>query len=245
MTEKRLYHDIADKIINLIKEGIFIPGARLPSERELSERFGVSRVTVREAEIALQAKGLIEIRTGSGVYVSKKQPSFPSDAQHISAFELTEARSMVESEAAALAAQNISQRDLQKLDELINDMGSEDTALATAADNEFHITIAEATGNSAIVYTIKSLWRMRSELPQIKTAYESVCKIDATSRVKEHREIYDALEARNPMAARQAMRGHFRRLIEAMLDVSEKQALEKVHEQANASRERFLAITRM
>lgn len=245
MTEKRLYHEIADKIIDLIKEGVFLPGSRLPSERELSERFDVSRVTVREAEIALQAKGLIEIKTGSGVYVSKKQPSKPSDMHGISAFELTEARSMVESEAAALAAQNISDKDLQKLDELIGDMASSNDAISTAADNEFHITIAEATGNSAIVYTIKSLWKIRSELPQIKIAHESVCELDATSRVKEHREIYDALKAHNPVAARQAMRGHFRRLIEAMLDVSEQQALEKVHEQANASRERFLAITRM
>lgn len=245
MTEKRLYHEIAEKIADLIKEGIFLPGVRLPSERELSERFGVSRVTVREAEIALQAKGFIDIRTGSGVYVSKKQPSVSEDTHDISAFELTEARSMVESEAAALAAQNISEKDLQKLDELIGGMASENANIATAADNEFHITIAEATGNSAIVYTIKSLWKMRSEIPAIKTAYESVCEIDATSRVEEHREIYDALKARNPMAARQAMRSHFRRLIEAMLDVSERQALEKVHEQANASRERFLAITRM
>lgn len=245
MTEKRLYHEIADKITDLIKEGIFLPGARLPSERELSERFSVSRVTVREAEIALQAKGLIEIRTGSGVYVSKKQPAKLSDADDISAFELTEARSIVESEAAALAAQNISERDLRKLDGLIREMASDNAVIATAADNEFHITIAKATGNSAIVYTIKSLWKMRSDVPQIKTAYESVCEIDTTSRVKEHREIYDALESHNPMAARQAMRAHFHRLIEAMLDASEKKALEKVHEQASASRERFLAITRM
>lgn len=244
MTEKRLYHEIADKIIDLIQEGTFSPGSRLPSERELSERFCVSRVTVREAEIALQAKGLIEIRTGSGVYVSK-QISQPSEIHSITAFELTEARSVIESESAALAAQNISDQDLQKLDALIADMASTDGAIATAADNEFHITIAEATGNNAIVYSIKSLWKLRSEMPEVKNAYESVCQLDTTSRVQEHRIIYDALKARNPVAARQAMRAHFRRLIEAMLDVSEKQALEKVHEQANASRARFLAITRM
>ena len=69
MTEKRLYHSVADQIMKLIKDGAFPPGTRLPGERELAERFNVSRVTVREAEIALQALGFISIKTGSGVYV--------------------------------------------------------------------------------------------------------------------------------------------------------------------------------
>lgn len=241
MGEQRLYHAIADKITDLINKGVFSAGARLPGERELAERFGVSRVTIREAEIALQAIGRIEIKTGSGVYVSQQQPSPDTNFPNISAFELTEARSMVESEAAAMAAQNISDSDLKKLEGYIVAMGSTDIAKSTAADNDFHITIAEATGNNAMVYTIKNLWRMRSELDEVKAVHESVCHVNVTSLLAEHQAIYDALKAGNPIAARQAMRSHFRRLIESMLDATEKEALEKVERQAIESRKRFLA----
>ena len=66
---ERLFQGIADEIVGLIQSGAFPRGSRLPGERELAERFKVSRVTIREAEIALQAKGVLNIRTGSGVYV--------------------------------------------------------------------------------------------------------------------------------------------------------------------------------
>lgn len=243
MGEKRLYHAIADKITNLIKEGVFPAGARLPGERELAQRFGVSRVTIREAEIALQAIGSIEIKTGSGVYVCEDRPSISYELPEVSAFELTEARSLIESEAAALAALNISNDDLDKLDEFIVLMTSKDEDIATKADNDFHSTIAQATGNAALVHCIKMLWRMRSEIPQVNADYQSVCHSNTASKMREHQAICDALKARDPMAARKAMRAHFQRLIESMLDVSEKQALEKVQEQANASRQRFLATS--
>lgn len=241
MGEKRLFHSVAEQITDLIKDGVFPVGARLPGERELAERFGVSRVTIREAEIALQAIGRIEIKTGSGVYVSEKQPGDDSRLPDVSAFELTEARSLFEAEAAALAAQNISDEDITKLGRFIREMDSKDDHVSTQADQQFHITIAEASGNAAIVHTIKTLWRMREEIPDVKAAYESVCELDASTRTKEHQEIYDALATRNPSLARQAMHSHFRRLIEAMLDASEKRALEEVQQRANESRERFLS----
>lgn len=241
MGEKRLFHSVAEQITDLIKEGVFPAGARLPGERELAERFGVSRVTIREAEIALQAIGRIEIKTGSGVYVCEKQPGDDNQLPDVSAFELTEARSLFESEAAALAAQNISDLDIAKLENLTKEMGSTDDAVSTEADQQFHITIAEASGNAAIVHTIKTLWRMREELPDVKAAYDSVCEVDNSTRTTEHQEIYDALAARNPLAAREAMRRHFRRLIEAMLNETEKRALEEVQQRANESRERFLS----
>ena len=245
MGEKRLFHSVAEQITDLIKDGVFPVGARLPGERELAEKLGVSRVTIREAEIALQAIGRIEIKTGSGVYVSDKPPGDDSQLPYVSAFELTEARSLFEAEAAALAAQNISDEDIAKLGRFIMEMGSKDEDVSTQADQQFHITIAEASGNAAIVHTIKSLWRMREELPEVKAAYESVCELDTSTRTNEHQDIYDALATRNPLAARQAMRSHFRRLIEAMLDATEKQAMEEVQQRANESRERFLSAAKI
>jgi len=69
MSEQRLYHTVANKLLELMDSGVFPPGSRLPGERELAKRFGVSRVSIREAEIALQAQGRVEIKVGSGVYV--------------------------------------------------------------------------------------------------------------------------------------------------------------------------------
>ena len=144
-----------------------------------------------------------------------------------------------------MAAQNISDEDIAKLGRFIMEMGSKDEDVSTQADQQFHITIAEASGNAAIVHTIKSLWRMREELPEVKAAYESVCELDTSTRTNEHQDIYDALATRNPLAARQAMRSHFRRLIEAMLDATEKQAMEEVQQRANESRERFLSAAKI
>ncbi|WP_430417284.1 FadR/GntR family transcriptional regulator [Parasphingorhabdus sp.] len=245
MGEKRLFHSVAEQIAGLIKDGIFPAGTRLPGERELAERFDVSRVTIREAEIALQAIGRIEIKTGSGVYVCEEQPSDGSKLPAVSAFELTEARSLFESEAAALAARNISDEDLKNLEDLIDQMASADDAVSTDADQQFHILIAKASGNAAIVHTIETLWRMREELPEVKATYESICETDASYRAKEHQQICDALLARDPAAARTAMREHFHRLIEAMLDASEKQALAEVQQRASESRERFLSTARL
>ncbi|MDM7957542.1 FadR/GntR family transcriptional regulator [Blastomonas sp.] len=241
MSEKRLFHSVAAQIGELIDEGTFPPGTRLPGERELAERFGVSRVTIREAEIALQAIGRIEIKTGSGVYVCPEQPRSSGILPGVGAFEVTEARLLIESEGAALAAKTISDADLGQLEGLLNQMASRDEAISTKADQEFHATIARASGNAAMVHVIETLWRMREELPEVKHMYESVCDADANIRAREHQDILDALKARDPARARDAMRSHFRRLIGAMLDVSEKRALEEMEQRITESRERFLS----
>ena len=75
MSSKRLFQAVAEQITALIDEGAYPPGTRLPGERELATKLGVSRVTIREAEIALQALGRLEVKTGSGVYVSDRKPA--------------------------------------------------------------------------------------------------------------------------------------------------------------------------
>lgn len=244
MKAKRLYQSIAREIAAMIEQGAYPPGSRLPGERELAEKFDVSRVTIREAEIALQATGWLEIKTGSGVYVSEKRREPLGALPAASAFEVTEARLLVESEAAALAARNITDEGIERLEELIDRMGKAGDDEANVADELFHLTIAEASNNEALAHTIKQLWRMRENIPQVKATYEAVCVDDAQQRMDEHREVFDALKARDSAAARAAMRAHFQRLIENMLDTTEQQALAEVQQRASESRERFLALTR-
>ena len=245
MSSKRLFQSVAEQIAELIDEGAYRPGTRLPGERELAEKLGVSRVTIREAEIALQAIGRLEIKTGSGVYVSEKKPIIGEALPNASAFEVTEARLLVESEAAALAAHNISDEAVAKLGELIEQMRTGTTEEADEADEQFHITIAEASNNAAMVHTIQSLWRMREDIPEVKATYQSVCVHDAESRTEEHRAVFDALRDRDPARARAAMREHFHRLLENMLEATERKALEEVQQQASQSRERFMAAAKI
>lgn len=245
MKDKRLYHSVADKVKQLIHEGKYPPGSRLPGERELAEQFGVSRVTIREAEIALQALGYVTIKTGSGVYVSDLKDKNGRELPTVSAFELTEARLMFESEAAALAASQISDDALDQLDQLVKGMhyGNpelEDTA--QEADRQFHLTIAEASGNRAVQFVIETLWQIRNELPDVKSVHAAICEVeDVKDRYHEHAAVLDALRARDPAAARGAMREHFSRLLESMIDVTEEKAVEELRKKAKESRMRYLS----
>jgi DNA-binding FadR family transcriptional regulator len=241
MSRSRLFHSVADQILQLIDDGVFAPGAKLPGERELADRFGVSRVTVREAAVALQAQGRLVIRAGSGVYVSQDARA-DDDLPEVTAFELTEARSLFESEAAALAATVITDQTLAKLEGLVAALAADDTA--DEADREFHLTIAAASGNGVILQTITNLWRMRSDAPPIRDAHEGVCIHDGAARVAEHAPILAALRDRDPVGARLAMRRHFNRLLGAMLDRAEETAMQEARRQASQSRERFLISAR-
>src|SRR2546427_8312532 len=108
---RRLYRQIADQIRTLIRSGEFPPGSRLPPERDLAKQLGVSRPSVREALIALEVEGLVEVRIGSGIYVQRSAAARNGDeasAVHAEAgpFELLRARQVIESECAALAAKS-------------------------------------------------------------------------------------------------------------------------------------------
>lgn len=245
MLDKRLYHEVSEKIKDLITSGAFPPGSRLPAERELAERFEVSRVTVREAEIALQALGYISIKTGSGVYVLDPVDNKGQGLPDVSAFELTEARLMFESEAASLAAVHINDEQLEHLGELVEQIAFDNPngeETSQKADREFHLAIAAASGNAAVKHIIETLWKIRNELPAVKIVHEAICEIeDATDRHLEHSTVLDALRARDPLAARHAMQEHFRRLLESMIDVTEARAVEELRKSATESRQRFLA----
>lgn len=248
MVKKRLYQNIVGEILQLIDEGTFPPGSRLPGERELAERFDVSRVTIREAEIALEALGHIAIKTGSGAYVQSRSTDTVGALPDVTAFELTAARAVIEAEAAALAAANMTDAGLIELQALIDAMsvahpnGSDE---GDDIDRQFHLTIARMSGNPVIEFTVQSLWRIRNELPKVRKIYASVCITDAKARTDEHAAILDALRVRDSSAARAAMREHFQRLFEAMLVATESNALEEVKRKIGEDRQRFMVTTQI
>jgi len=243
MSDKRLYHSVAKQIKQMVVDGAYPAGSRLPGERDLAEQLDVSRVTIREAQIALEAAGILDIRVGSGVYVLRKSSDDKDALPDVSAFELTEARSAIESEAAALAATTITDEELDLLDEIVARMAPDNdpsSPIESDADCEFHIAIARATKNNAMLETVERLWRIRSEKPEVRQAYDSICEMNPQKRLKEHRDIAIALRKRDPERARKAMRTHFKCIIEAMLSATETLAIEEARRRTKESRERFL-----
>lgn len=246
MSDRRLYKSVAKQILALIQAGEFAPGSRLPGERDLADRFDVSRVVVREAEIALETMGHIEVRTGSGAYVlDQPEGLYGPKVPAVGPLELTEARAVFEGESAALAAPIISDEDLAKLEASITEMAKEAGSEADEADREFHLTIAHASGNTAIIHVIETLWKMREESQQHHGVYKMVCSQDSSYRTDEHSAIVEALKSRNPVTARAAMRQHFTRLLDAMLVATEEEAVAAVQRQMSASRARFSISTRI
>ena len=242
MAEKRLYHTVANKILELIDSGVFPPGSRLPGERDLAEKFGVSRVAVREAEISLQAQGRLEIKVGSGAYVLDGSNSLLNGLPKVGPFELTEARALFEAESAALAAPIITDETLEELENYISIMSGKISTDMTPdeADAAFHNTIARATNNHAIMFVIDSMWQMRREAAQLQRVYKNVCNKDSSHREDEHQAILDALKNHDSSAARLAMRAHFTRMIEALLEASEEEAYQEVKRKASESRSRYM-----
>ena len=239
---QRLYRDVLDKMLDLIDSGEYPAGGRLPPERELAERFNVSRPTVREAIIALEALERVTVKTGSGVYVLEHPGMGGSAYQNISPFELTEARALIEGEAVALAANMITDKELEQLRKTLDDMAreSETGDLADGdADRAFHHMIAVATRNQMIMLITDQLWHVRDHAPQVHRAYKAICENDGAKRVEEHREIYDALVRRDAEAARKAMHLHFSRILNILILTSEAEKVEEIRRQSEEVRKRF------
>ena len=209
---RRLYRQIADQIRTLIRNGEFVPGARLPPERDLARELGVSRPSVREALIALEVEGLVEVRIGSGIYVRKLPNGDARDAADALAgpFELLRARYVIESECAALAAKAAKRSQLRSLEATLDEMDGELAAGRTPlpADRQFHLSLAEATGNGALVHVIRLLWDERSgELyKKLEGHYDSPQLWRAAAG--EHRAVLNAVAERDADAARAAMQRH-------------------------------------
>jgi len=240
--KERLYVTVFNEISSLIKGGDFPVGSRLPTERELAERFGVSRPTVREAIIALEAKEEVSVKAGSGVYVLGNHLVNDDFSREISAFELLEARVLLEGEAAALAARMINSEELEELQKALEKIKAEkvEDISSSGADRQFHSIIAQATHNRVIAKQISFLWDIQENLNHISKAHRSVCAHeDSSQRIAEHVAIYDAIAARDSGAARIAMRSHFSDLLEAMHDVSELQAVEAAKLKVSQMRKRF------
>jgi GntR family transcriptional repressor for pyruvate dehydrogenase complex len=239
---KKLYRHILDSVSADISAGRLGLGQKLPSERELADKFQVSRPTVREAMLALEIRGLVEARHGSGVYVTQALPTEARNpGPNVSAFELLEARSLVEGEAAALAAATLSDADLASLDEILLQMERENETQTgdEYADRNFHLKIAESSRNPALLSAVEHLWELRHASPLVEHTLDRARRNGLKPRINEHRSILAALRARDPESARKAMRAHLSRVVDDLLMATEIEAVERVRVETAAKREEY------
>lgn len=212
--EPRLYRVVASRIQELIAEENIKAGERLPSERDLASKLSVSRTSLREALIALELGGIIEVRGGSGVYVSE-QATAQADVLEVGPgpFEVLAARRMIEAEVAALAAKMATDSAIDAILVAVLEMEKhhEDRSGNEQADRNFHLAIARATGNSAMVGVIEYLWNQRGSLwHKLKEHFQTEELRKQT--LNDHRAILEAIASHDVAGARQAMRAHLERV---------------------------------
>ena len=213
---QRLYRQIADHLSSLIASGEFPEGSRLPSERDLAEQLGVSRPSVREALIALEVAGKVEVRVGSGIFVAARRPVALVDPskEGQGPFELLRARGLVEGEVAAEAARAAKPEELDIVRAAVDEMRLRQrrNLSAEGADRDFHLGIARATHNSALASVVQDLWdRGRGDIWKRMEHHFQTPELRAAI-LGDHQAILAALETRDARGARAAMRRHLERV---------------------------------
>lgn len=206
---------VASLLAREIESGDLNPGSRLPTEQQLAERFGVSRNVVREAVAQLRADGMVEARQGIGAFVlaPEQRAAIRIDREALkdsaNMEQLFELRRVLETEAAGLAAERRDAAQLAAIRAALDRMGGEERWEdgSIEADLQFHREIAKATGN-AYIHTFISFVceqiRRSIHYARLTNPLHDLIEVN----VGEHVRIYEALEAGDPVAAREAMRAH-------------------------------------
>ncbi len=214
---KKVYMKIVEQIRNLIKEDKLKPGVKLPSEKILAEKLGASRSSLREAISALEILGITESRGGKGNYIKGNLNStlyeqvFKELEEEESPFEILEARKVVETEIAGLAAKKATEGDIAAIKESLNKMKENMTDIPKAIefDREFHINIGRAAHNT-ILFSITfyladilkgKLWiKLLEKSWSIPSHPQKYCE--------EHNEIFNAIKNKDSKEARNRMYDH-------------------------------------
>jgi len=217
---QRLYQHISQLLMTHIREGRFVPGQALPAERDLAKQLGVSRSSVREALIVLELSGWVEIRVGTGVFVCSPLPENATalDSDDVSAEDLLNARQVIESEFAALAAKTATNSQLRELAALVKRMENNvtDNKEYHALDMQFHVLIAKLTNNQLLAEVVQRLWDKHYSPTFLRLeqhyAHDDLVKVWD----RDHRIIVNAITRRDPRGARAAMRKHLKNVLERL-----------------------------
>ena len=229
VTPEKLSNSVVRQVELLILRGILRPGERLPSERELSERLGVSRPSLREAVSDLQERGLLTSRAGAGIYVADVLGSAFSDAlirlfaAHDEAvFDYLSFRRDMEGLAAERAARLGSETDLKVIQTIFDKMeaahAKRDPSDEARLDAEFHLAIIEASHNVVMLHMMRSMYQLLREGVFYNRQMMFRQRTTRDTLLDQHCAINDALQARDPQAARDAVLAHLGFVEESLRD---------------------------
>jgi GntR family transcriptional repressor for pyruvate dehydrogenase complex len=216
----RLYEQIVLQIKESILKGVLKPGDQLPAERELAQRFGVSRTAVREAVKALREKGLVEAYSGRGTFVTDGTSQVIRQSldlmtrigQQEGSVHLSELRQILEPQIAVLAATRIEEQLLATMREavVVMDRSLHDPDAYIEADLDFHLALAEAVGNPLILSLLDSIVGL------LREQRRRIFDVDGGPERGQfhHKQILEAIEQRDPEKTRAAMRDHLQQVRE-------------------------------
>jgi GntR family transcriptional repressor for pyruvate dehydrogenase complex len=215
----RLYEQIVQQVEDSITQGQLKPGDQLPAERDLAQRFGVSRTAVREAVKTLREKGLVEAYSGRGTFVTNGTSQAIRQSldlmirinQQEGSANLAELRLVLEPEIAGLAASRIEDQLLSTMREAVAVMerNLHDPDAYVEADLDFHLALAEAAGNPLILSLLDSIVGL------LREQRSRIFDVDGGPERGQfhHKRILAAIEKRDPESAREAMRAHLNQVL--------------------------------
>jgi DNA-binding FadR family transcriptional regulator len=219
ITRRHLYEEVANKLEKMVMDEILKPGDKLPPEKNLAENFGISRNILREALKTLKERGLIEVRTGDGVYIVKPGTDIIKDMVNrlivlggVSIRDLFEFRLAIEVKACGLAAEKADEAELKYLEEIINRMqlDVEDLELWAKEELEFHMTVTKASKNVLFYSFISPISNHLIEL-FLKGRQNPQAKIEG---IEGHLAILKNLKKRDKKLSEEAMRKHIEHSME-------------------------------
>jgi GntR family transcriptional repressor for pyruvate dehydrogenase complex len=243
----RLSDRVAAALLGEIANGAYEPGQRLPPEREMATRFGVSRTVVREAMKALTSRGVVVVRPGSGVFVAHAQATAATESlrllvlgtSELSYEQVCEVRESLEGQVAALAAERATDEDLDRLLEALADIdgaiSGEDYA---RADGAFHVVIADLAHNRLFRIMLEAVGDVMVELRR-RVAYSSSARARVTA---DHHAIAESILRRDAAEARRLMAEHLAHSRDIAIELD--QSNDRAMRQARRTREAAKAISR-
>ncbi|KEF30548.1 MAG: FCD domain-containing protein [Gammaproteobacteria bacterium] len=222
--------EISYRLERLILDGGLAPEQKIPSERQLAARLGVSRAVIREALHELQGRGVIETRHGKGSFVASMVPQPDNTSDHSplmhlfeghprTLYDLLEVREQLEGQAAFLAAQRATSLDRHRITKAFKALEDTDPLSNARPDHGFHLAIVEASHNPVLVHVLNSLKNM-----MLMTVQASVANLNPREEmrkkiVRQHRQLYDAVMEGKPAIAQKVATAHVRFVSEAMRDM--------------------------
>ena len=229
---KKLSDVITEELESMIIDGRLLAGQKLPPERELAEKFAVSRPSLREAIQKLEAKGLVYRKQGGGTFVKRRLTSLVTDPlldlisqRPETQFDLLEFRHALEGMSAYYAALRGQPEDYQKLQQALDELpantaGEEDKSKEAEALGEFYLTMAQASHNLVLVHVMRSLLPMMQENIRCNLEMLELNADVGPEIARQRKDIVKAILARDPEQARQASNEHLAFIEDTLLNIN-------------------------